>query len=101
MNRLVLPPDETLQSVLCIKTTNKYLVHVLVVLLHVRFSVVGPIPFLLAAFFFPGHPYIESTTVLPDYVGSTVIPDMNAWSLWEMPLLPEDLCSISDRVLLT
>ena len=26
------------------------------------------------------------------YVGSTVIPDMNEWSLWEMPLLPEDLC---------
>ena len=31
-----------LQSVLCI-TTNKYLVRVLVVLLHARFSVVGPI----------------------------------------------------------
>ena len=55
-----------LQSVLCI-TTNKYLVHVLVVLLHARFSVVGP---LLAAIFFPGHPYIGSTTVLPDYAGS-------------------------------
>ena len=54
-----------LQSVLCI-TTNKYLVHVLVVLLHARFSVVGPIPFLLAAIFFPVHPYIGSTTVLPD-----------------------------------
>ena len=39
---------------------------VLVVLLHARFSVVGPIPFLLAAIFFPGHPYIGSTTVLPD-----------------------------------
>ena len=51
--------SQTLQSVLCI-TTNKYL---LVVLLHARFSVVGPIPFLLAAIFFPGHP---STTVLPD-----------------------------------
>ena len=38
--------SQTLQSVLCI-TTNKYLA----VLLHVRFSVVGPIPFLLAAFF--------------------------------------------------
>ena len=48
--------SQTLQSVLCI-TTNKYLVHVLVVLLHARFSVVGPIPFLLAAIFFPGHPY--------------------------------------------
>ena len=54
--------SQTLQSVLCI-TTNKYL---LVVLLHARFSVVGPIPFLLAAFFFPGHPYIGSTTVLLD-----------------------------------
>ena len=39
---------------------------VLVVLLHACFSVVGPIPFLLAAFFFLGHPYIGSTTVLPD-----------------------------------
>ena len=58
--------SQTLQSVLCI-TTNKYLVHVLVVLLHARFSVVGPIPFLLAAIFFSGHPYIGSTTVLPDY----------------------------------
>ena len=38
----------------------------LVVLLHARFSVVGPIPFLLAAIFSPGHPYIGSTTVLPD-----------------------------------
>ena len=37
-----------LQSVLCI-TINKYLLRVLVVLLHVRFSVVGPILFLLAA----------------------------------------------------
>ena len=35
-------------------------------LLHARFSVVGPIPFLLAAIFFSGHPYIGSTTVLPD-----------------------------------
>ena len=57
--------SQTLQSVLCI-TTNKYLVHVLVVLLHARFSVFGPIPFLLAAIFFPVHPYIGSTTVLPD-----------------------------------
>ena len=57
--------SQTLQSVLCI-TTNIYLVHVLVVLLHARFSVVGPIPFLLAAIFFPVHPYIRSTTVLPD-----------------------------------
>ena len=58
---------QTLQSVLCI-TNNKYLVRVLVVLLQARFSVVGPIPFLLAAFFFSGHPYIGSTTVLPDTV---------------------------------
>ena len=57
--------SQTLQSVLCI-TTNKYLVRVLVVLLHARFSVVSPIPFLLAAIFSPGHPYIGSTTVLPD-----------------------------------
>ena len=40
--------------------------HVLVVLLHARFSVVCPIPFLLAAIFFSGHPYIGSTTVFPD-----------------------------------
>ena len=52
--------SQTLQSVLCI-TANKYLVQVLVVLLHVRFSVVGP---LLAAFFFPS---IGCTVVLPDY----------------------------------
>ena len=57
--------SQTLQSVLCI-TTNKYLVRVLVVLLHARFSVVSPIPFLLAAIFFPVHPYIGSTTVLPN-----------------------------------
>ena len=43
--------SQTLQSVLCI-TTNKYLERVLVVLLHARFSVVSPIPFLLVAFFF-------------------------------------------------
>ena len=48
--------SQTLQSVLCI-TINKYLVRVLVVLLHACFSVVGPIPFLLAAIFFSGHPY--------------------------------------------
>ena len=57
--------SQTLQSVLCI-TTNIYLVRVLVVLLHALFSVVSPIPFLLAAIFFPVHPYIGSTTVLPD-----------------------------------
>ena len=54
--------SQTLQSVLCI-TINKYLVRVLVVLLHARFSVVGP---LLAAIFLGGHPYIGSTTVLPN-----------------------------------
>ena len=48
-------------------TSNKCLVRVLVVLLHARFSVVSPIPFILAAIFFSGHPYIGSTTVLPDY----------------------------------
>ena len=53
-------------SVLCI-TTNKYLVRVLVVLLHAHFCVVSPIPFLLAGIFSPGHPYIGSTTVLPNY----------------------------------
>ena len=52
--------SQTLQCVLCI-TTNKYLVRVLVVLLHAYFSVVSPIPFLLAAIFFSGHPYIGST----------------------------------------
>ena len=68
--------SQTLQSVLCI-STNKYLVHVLVVLLHARFSVVGPIPFLLAAIFFSVHPYIGSTTVLPDYP-EVVIQWLNA-----------------------
>ena len=51
---------------------HKYLVRVLVVLLHARFSVVSPIPFLLAAIFFPGHPYIGSTTVLPDMLTCTL-----------------------------
>ena len=64
--------SQTLQSVLCI-TTNKYLVRVLVVLLHARFSVVGPIPLLLAAFFFSGYPYIGSTTLLPDIVACHAI----------------------------
>ena len=45
---------------------HEYLVCVLVVLLHACFSVVGPIPFLLAAIFWGGHPYIGSTTILPD-----------------------------------
>ena len=39
---------------------------VLVVLLHACFSVVVPIPFLLAAIFLGGHPYIGSITVLAD-----------------------------------
>ena len=30
--------------------------------------IISPIPFLLAAIFFPGHPYIGSTTVLPDII---------------------------------
>ena len=63
--------SQTLQTVLCI-TTIKYVVHVLVVLLHARFSVVGPIPFLLAAIFFSGHPYIGSTVVLPDSGGLVI-----------------------------
>ena len=67
--------SQTLQSVLCI-TTNKYLVRVLVVLLHARFSVVGPIPFLLAAIFFSGHPYIGSTTVLPDNTPRSAVADL-------------------------
>ena len=71
MDRLVLPPDEgepNAAECFVHNYNNKYLVRVLVVLLHARFSVVGPIPFLLAAFFFLGHPYIGSTTVLPDIV---------------------------------
>ena len=43
------------------------MVHVLVVLLHARFSVVSPIPFLLAAIFFPGHPYIENKFFVTSY----------------------------------
>ena len=72
--------SQTLQSVLCI-TNNKYLVRVLVVLLHVRFSVVGPIPFLLAAIFFSGHPYIGSTTVLPDSSAIFVVAKISLWLL--------------------
>ena len=44
---------------------HNYLVRVLVVLLHARFSVVSPIPFLLAAIFFRVIPIIGSTTALP------------------------------------
>ena len=36
-------------------------------LLHARSSVVGPIPFLLAAILFWGHPYIGSTNVRIGY----------------------------------
>ena len=59
---------------------RKYLVRVLVVLLHVRFRVVSPIRFLLAAIFFWSS-LKGSTTVLPDtmhagrdgviYIGNT------------------------------
>ena len=41
---------------------HNYLECLLVVLLHACFSVVGPIPCVLAAMFFPGY------TVLPDLV---------------------------------
>ena len=55
------------RSVLCI-TTDEYFVRVLVMLLHARFSVVGPsYTFSIGRFFFSGHPYIGSTTVLPDF----------------------------------
>ena len=63
---------ETSAGPLWLAMTNKYLVRVLVVLLHACFSVVSPIPFLLAAIFFPGHPYIGSTTVLPDRGNSKI-----------------------------
>ena len=39
---------------------HNYLVRVLVVLLHARFSVVGPIPFPLAAIFFLGPPLVSA-----------------------------------------
>ena len=45
--------SQTLQSVLCI-TTNKYLVRVLVVLLHARFSVVESYTFSIGRHFFFG-----------------------------------------------
>ena len=57
--------SQTLQCVLCI-TTNKYLVRVLVVLLHVRFSVVGPIPFLLCLFFSGSSPIYTSNSLILD-----------------------------------
>ena len=65
LDRLVLPPDEGEPNAAECFVHNyyKYLVRVLVVLLHARFSVVGPIPFLLAAIFLGGHPYIGSTTI--------------------------------------
>ena len=76
--------SQTLQSVLCI-TTNIYLVRVLVVLLHACFSVVSPIRFLLAAIFFSGHPYIGSTTVLPDI--SQCSGGMQEWVI-QIPSIP-------------
>ena len=78
--------SQTLQSVLCI-TTNKYLVRVLVVLLHACFSVVSPIPFLLAAIFFPGHPYIGSTTVLPDIAYTALIMYTVQEHVHELPVV--------------
>ena len=42
---------------------------VLVVLLHARFSIVGPIPFLLAAIFFPGHPYLKWLAEVCKFIG--------------------------------
>ena len=67
--------SQTLQSVLCI-TTDKYLVSVLVVLLHARFSVVGPIPFLLAVFFFGSFLYRKyyRTSRYRQFVLTTPIP---------------------------
>ena len=68
LDRLILPPDEvsqTLQSVLCV-TTDKYLVRVLVVLLHARYSIVGPIPFYWPPFF-SGHPKYYSTSQVLQY----------------------------------
>ena len=46
---------------------HKYLVRVLVVLLHVCFKLALSVLYLsIGRHFFPGHPYIVSTTVLPD-----------------------------------
>ena len=61
----VLAASFTLPRKLGYTTTNKYLVRVLVVVLHVCISVVGPIP---SPHFLGGHPYIGSTTILPDMV---------------------------------
>ena len=67
MDRLVLlqmKVSQTLQSVLCI-TIDKYLVRVLVVLLHALFSIFWSYTFSISHLFFLGYPYVESTTVLP------------------------------------
>ena len=72
---LVLPLDEMLQSVLCI-TANKYLVCVLVVLLHARFSVVSPILFLLAAIFW-------GSSLLLGYACGQVVM-IKTGSFWEV-----------------
>ena len=53
---------------------HNYLVRVLVVLLHARFSVVSPIPFLLAAIFFPDHLSIGSTTILRTVLDRLILP---------------------------
>ena len=74
--------SQTLQSVLCI-TTNKYLVRVLVVLLHACFSVVSPIPFLLAAIFFPGHYTLKLVSRRGDVITRmSACIDFN-YHLWE------------------
>ena len=87
---------------------HNYLVRVLVVLLHVCFSVVGLIPFLLAAFCFSGHPYIRRKyyrtsrytytcaykITLPDrQISYTVCTDrcnrhFSQWPLQIHPLIP-------------
>ena len=85
--------SQTLQSVLCI-TTNIYLVRVLVVLLHACFSVVSPIPFLLAAIFFSGHPYIKgSTTVLPDMKNPRCITHVGLASLAQLHIALDVYCT--------
>ena len=45
---------------------HKYLERVLVVLLHVHYSIVCPIPFLLAAIFSGSSLYRKYYTILPD-----------------------------------
>ena len=67
--------SQTLQSVLCI-TANKYLVCVLVVLLHARFSVVGPIPF-------SWPPFSPGSSLLLGYACGQVVM-IKTGSLWEL-----------------